>query len=152
MFLIKYDSVFEFFIVSITGGVTSPQLAQLRSGQRCYMEPAITGNFIPHHLPLKATSELWMMGTGTGIAPYLSMLKYAEPILKQVQNIILVHSVRSTAHLCYQQEILHKAINGAHLIRCNICRWSCGRRICKCSSGTKLEAWGLGMVFLKRLQ
>ena len=99
------DGVFEFYMVAVSGGVTSPRVANLTVGQRCCIEPNITGNFTLQHLPNKTNPDIWMMGTGTGIAPYLAMLKHDVSILKQCSDIILVHSVRKTAHLCYQQEI-----------------------------------------------
>ena len=99
------DGIFEFYMVSVSGGATSPRVAMLKVGDRCYLEAKITGNFVLQNLPKKANADLWMMGTGTGIAPYLAMLKNDAPILKQYQKIVLVHSVRKTPHLCYQKEI-----------------------------------------------
>ena len=46
-----------------------------------------------------------MMGTGTGVAPYLAMLKKDVDILKHYRNILFVHSVRKETHLCYQKEL-----------------------------------------------
>lgn len=99
------EGVFEFYMVSVSHGATSPRLAQLRVGDRCHMEPKITGNFILPNLPQKSHADLWMMGTGTGIAPYLSMLKKGQTFLHQYRKIIFVHSVRMTPHLCYKEEI-----------------------------------------------
>lgn len=99
------DGVFEFYMVAVTNGVTSPRLAALQPGQRCCLEPNITGRFTMENLPVGEHLDLWMMGTGTGIAPYLAMLKYDTAILKQYRDILFVHSVRHTTHLCYQQEI-----------------------------------------------
>ena len=99
------EGVFEFYMVAVSQGATSPRIAQLRVGDRCYMEPKITGNFILQNLPQKMNAELWMMGTGTGIAPYLSMLKNEESFLQKYHTIIFVHSVRMKLHLCYQKEL-----------------------------------------------
>ena len=53
----------------------------------------------------KSHADLWMMGTGTGIAPYLAMLKRDSELLHTYQKIVFVHSVRRSPHLCYQREI-----------------------------------------------
>ena len=94
------DSIFEFFMVSVSEGVVSPLLSDLREGDRCCLEPLITGNFHSANLPIQPDFDLWMMGTGTGVAPYLAMLHYSKEILTQFRNITLVHSVREESHLC----------------------------------------------------
>ena len=99
------DGVIEFFMVSVEGGVTSPRVAELQLGDRCFMEPLVTGNFHTNNIPVHKDFDLWMMGTGTGIAPYLAMLQYSTPVLSSFRNIILVHSVQKEQHLCYQLEI-----------------------------------------------
>ena len=94
------EGVFDFLIVAVEDGVTSPRLATLQVGERCYVEEFITGNFHSANLPELGGKDLWMMGTGTGIAPYLSMLQNSHKLLRQCKNIILVHSVREQQHLC----------------------------------------------------
>ena len=94
------DGVFEFLMVTVENGVTSPRLSSLRIDDRCYMEPFITGNFHSGNLPDLTGKDLWMLGTGTGIAPYLSMLKNSTSLLLRCTNLILVHSVRQARHLC----------------------------------------------------
>ncbi|MAA80082.1 MAG: hypothetical protein CL916_12575 [Deltaproteobacteria bacterium] len=110
------EGVFEFYMVSVSQGATSPRIAQLRVGDRCYMEPKITGNFILPNLPQKPNAALWMMGTGTGIAPYLAMLKKGKPFLQKYHTIIFVHSVQMSKHLCYQKELNEYAKSYANFI------------------------------------
>ena len=100
------DGIFEFFMVAVDNGVTSYRMSNLSVNDRCYVEPFITGNFHTNNLPDLINKDLWMMGTGTGIAPYLSMLKNSETILQQCSNILLVHSVRQEKHLCSIEYIL----------------------------------------------
>lgn len=94
------DGVFEFLMVAVDNGVTSARMSLLTVNDRCYVEPFITGNFHTENLPDLVNKDLWMLGTGTGIAPYLSMLKNSETVLLQCNNILLVHSVRHEQHLC----------------------------------------------------
>ena len=103
------DNVLEFFMVSITEGVTSPKLATLSAGDRCYVEALITGNFHTATLPAATGRDLWMMGTGTGIAPYLAMLKHSKQPLSDFRSLVLVHSVQHPQHLCYQTELAKAA-------------------------------------------
>ena len=103
------DGVFEFYMVSVSGGVTSPRIGKLKVGDRCHLEPKITGNFTMKIVPDKPNADLWMMGTGTGIAPYLAMFKRDSEILHTYKKIVFVHSVRRSPHLCYQREIAEHA-------------------------------------------
>ena len=107
------EGIFEFYMVSVSNGATSPRVATLKVGDRCYIEAKITGNFTLKNLPDKENADLWMMGTGTGIAPYLAMLKNDTSILKRYRKIVFVHSVRKTPHLCYQKEIFTYAMQYA---------------------------------------
>ena len=53
------DNIIEFFMVAVTGGVTSPKIAALMAGDRCYVESLITENFHTATLP-PATG--WIFG------------------------------------------------------------------------------------------
>ncbi len=99
------DGIVEFYMVSVSHGITSPKIASLQPHQRCYLEAKITGIFTLQNVPKTQNVDLWMIGTGTGIAPYLAMLKWSKDQLQQYRSIIFVHSVRSSSHLCYQKEL-----------------------------------------------
>jgi ferredoxin/flavodoxin---NADP+ reductase len=108
------DGVFEFFMVAVSNGITSPRVSMLRCGDRCYLEHQITGNFTLRNVPIKEGLNLWMFGTGTGIAPYLAMLNRESSALQKCNHIVLVHSVRSDRHLCYKEEISKYAKTYTH--------------------------------------
>ena len=99
------DGILSFFMVAIEDGVTSSRMSKLQINDRCYVEQFITGNFHTENLPDLIDKDLWMMGTGTGIAPYLSMLKNSDAILQRCANILLVHSVKQEQHLCSVEHI-----------------------------------------------
>src|SRR6185295_9630686 len=48
--------------------------------------------------------SLWLMSTGTGIAPFLSILRTEAP-WKRFRNVVLVHAVRHAAELVYRETI-----------------------------------------------
>ena len=99
------DGIFDFFMVAIEDGVTSARMSLLQTNDRCYVEHPLHGNFHTENLPNLINKDLWMMGTGTGIAPYLSMLKNSDAILQRCANILLVHSVKQEQHLCSVEHI-----------------------------------------------
>lgn len=103
------QGVIELYVVAVEGGTTSPKLAALREGDRCYAEEKITGHFTPAQLPAEVGRTLWMMGTGAGLAPFLCMLRHDESHLQRFEQIVMVHSVRDLAHLNFGEELLRRA-------------------------------------------
>ena len=92
----------EFFFYTATDGVLSNALVNLKSGDPIWIKQQANGFFTLDEVP--AARDLWMFGTGTGIAPYLSILNSAE-VWQRFDNIVLVHAVRSLADLKYQEMI-----------------------------------------------
>jgi ferredoxin--NADP+ reductase len=92
----------EFFSVLVPGGEFTQHLAGLRDGDEMLVEKAPYG-FLTTERIVKG-GDLWMISTGTGLAPFISML--SDPALwRDYQNLILVHSVRSACELAYVHEI-----------------------------------------------
>ena len=52
------QGVIELYVVAVEGGTTSPELAALREGDRCYAEEKITGHFTPVQLPTEVGTDL----------------------------------------------------------------------------------------------
>jgi ferredoxin--NADP+ reductase len=53
---------------------------------------------------LPAAQTLWLMSTGTGIAPFVSMLRAGTP-WQRFRNVVLVHAVRHAPELVYREDI-----------------------------------------------
>lgn len=103
------DGVIELYAVAVEGGAVSPKLAALSEGDRCYAEEKITGHFTSAQLPHEIGKELWLLGTGTGIAPFVCMLRHEPEHLSRFERIIIVHSVRSAELLSFGPEIVTHA-------------------------------------------
>lgn len=88
----------EFYIATIEHGKLTPYLQQLRSGDQIQITHQSTGYFTLNEVPDCET--LWMIATGTGIAPYLSMLQQKTD-LARFKQIVLIHAVRYRQDLCY---------------------------------------------------
>jgi ferredoxin--NADP+ reductase len=98
------DPVLEFYGVIVPQGPLSPRLAQLKAGDTLYVAPNPAGFLVLSEVPQAET--LWLVSTGTGIAPFLSILRTDEP-WQRFKNIVLVHAVRHAAELAYK-ELLEK--------------------------------------------
>lgn len=93
----------EFYLVLVPDGDLSPRLFCKREGGRIWLDETIGGSFTPSRAP--DDSNLVMVATGTGIAPYVSMLR---TILTQDEPrwISLLHGVRHSIDLGYREELM----------------------------------------------
>ena len=95
------DPVLEFYGIVVPEGPLSPRLERLRPGERLYVAPNPAGFLVLSELPDAQT--LWLLSTGTGIAPFISMLRAGTP-WKRFRNVVLVHAVRHAKELVYREE------------------------------------------------
>jgi ferredoxin--NADP+ reductase len=96
------DPTLEFYGIVVPEGPLSPRLARLRPGDALYVASNPAGFLVLSEVPEAQT--LWLLATGTGIAPFLSMLRTETP-WKRYRNIVLVHAVRHAKELVYQEMI-----------------------------------------------
>lgn len=97
------DPVLEFYGIVVPEGPLSPRLERLAPGDTLYVAPNPAGFLVLSEVPDAQT--LWLVSTGTGIAPFLSMMRAGTP-WKRFRNVVLVHAVRHARELVYQ-ELLH---------------------------------------------
>jgi ferredoxin--NADP+ reductase len=93
------DPVLEFYGITVPEGPLSPRLAALKAGERLLVAPNPAGFLVLSEVP--EAESLWLISTGTGIAPFLSMLRTETP-WKRFRNVVLVHAVRHADELVYQ--------------------------------------------------
>src|SRR4029077_541396 len=79
-------------------GPLSPRLARLAPGDRLFVAPNPAGFLVLSELP--DAQSLWLISTGTGIAPFLSILRTDAP-WKRFRNVVLVHAFRPARELVY---------------------------------------------------
>jgi ferredoxin--NADP+ reductase len=96
------DPALEFYGVVVPQGPLSPRLATLRPADTLYVAPNPAGFLVLSEVPDVQT--LWLLATGTGIAPFLSMLRTDEP-WRRFANVVLVHGVRHAGELVYRDVI-----------------------------------------------
>ena len=96
------DPVLEFYGIVVPEGPLSPRLGKLRAGDRLLVASNPAGFLILSEVPDVQT--LWLVSTGTGIAPFLSILRTETP-WRRFRNVVLVHAVRHAAELVYRDTI-----------------------------------------------
>ena len=97
-----HDPVLEFYGIVVPEGPLSPRLARLQSGDKLYIAPNPAGFLVLSEVPEAET--LWLISTGTGLAPFLSILRTDTP-WKRYKNVVLVHAVRHAHELTYRDVI-----------------------------------------------
>ncbi|ROM57218.1 ferredoxin--NADP reductase [Pseudomonas rhodesiae] len=94
-----FDEYLDFFSIVVPGGEFTSELSRLRVGDTLMVERQATG-----YLTLNRFvdgRDLWLLGTGTGVAPFLSILQDFEA-WEKFERIILVYSAREAKELAYQ--------------------------------------------------
>lgn len=97
-----YDEFLEFYSIVVPGGQFTSKLSQLELGDEILLDRRAYGFLTTDRF--ECGRDLWLLSTGTGLAPFISIL-YDFQVWEQYENIILVHSVRHKEELAYQQVI-----------------------------------------------
>ena len=98
----NYDEYLEFFSIKVQNGPLTSRLQHLKVGDEILVSRKPTGTLIIHDLlPGK---HLYLLGTGTGLAPFLSIIKDPETY-NRFEKVVLVHGVRQVDELAYQDVI-----------------------------------------------
>ena len=99
-----FDETLEFFSIVVPDGAFTSNLQHLQVGDELYLEKIPYGFLTLARYQLPLPQDLWLLGTGTGLAPFLSMLQDFETWQKY-SKINLVYSVRIEAELAYVERI-----------------------------------------------
>ena len=96
------EPLLEFYFSTLPEGPLSPRLAALRPGDAVQVAPNPNGFLVLDEVP--PAIHLWLLATGTGIGPFLSILKTEEP-WQRFQRVVLVHAARTADELAYRRAI-----------------------------------------------
>lgn len=99
-----YDEMLEFFSVVVPDGAFTSQLQHLDVGDTLYLNPEPFGFLTLARYQEPAPKDLWLLATGTGLAPFLSMLGDLTT-WQNYDDIVLVYSSRTHAELAYVGKI-----------------------------------------------
>ncbi len=99
-----YDETLEFFSIVVPDGAFTSHLQHLKVGDELHLEKIPYGFLTLARYQLPAPKDLWLLATGTGLAPFISMLQDFET-WRKYQTINLVYSVRTRSELAYVERI-----------------------------------------------
>lgn len=106
------ELLLDFAFSVVPEGPLSARLAALEPGDAILVAPRAAGFLVLHEVPPSA--HLWLMATGTGIGPFLSILRTPAPWAR-FDRVVLVHAVRHVNELIYADAV--RAISTAHADR-----------------------------------
>jgi ferredoxin--NADP+ reductase len=97
-----YDEFLEFYSIVVPDGDFTTRLAELRVGDELLIEKMNYGFLTQDRF--EGGKDLWLLSSGTGIAPFLSIL-YDLNAWEQYERLIMVHSVRNANELAYRDTV-----------------------------------------------
>ena len=104
----NYEEHLEFFSIKVPNGPLTSRLQHLKVGDDLLVSRKPTGTLVIHDL--KPGKNLYLLGTGTGLAPYMSLIQDIE-MYDRFEKIILVHGVRTVNELAYADFIENELPN-----------------------------------------
>ena len=94
-----HDEHLEFFSIVVPGGEFTSELSRLAEGDTLLIDKQAFG-FLTLDRFIDGR-DLWLLATGTGVAPFLSILQDLE-VWQRFERILLVYSARHESELAYQ--------------------------------------------------
>jgi ferredoxin--NADP+ reductase len=100
-----YAEELEFLSIKVPDGPLTSRLQQIREGDEIYLGRKPTGTLVTD--ALKPGRRLFLLGTGTGLAPWMSIIR--DPDVYDLFNqVVVVHSVRRVSDLAYRDWLENK--------------------------------------------
>jgi len=102
----NWEEELEFFSIKVPDGKLTSHLQNIKVGDSVYVGRKPVGTLLLDDLHPGKT--LWMLSTGTGLAPFLSLIKDPDAY-ERFDDVVLVHGVRNIADLAYR-DIIEKEL------------------------------------------
>lgn len=98
-----YDDHLEFFSIKVPDGPLTSRLQHIQPGDEIVVNAKVTGTLLPGNL--KPGKRLLLLATGTGFAPFASILRDPETY-ERFENIVLLYGCREVAELEYATQTI----------------------------------------------
>ena len=99
------EDFLEFYSIKVQDGPLTSKLQHVKVGDQLLVSKKPTGTLLWDHL--RPGKHLYLLSTGTGLAPYLSIIKDPD-VYENFEKVILVHGCRYVNELTYQELINHE--------------------------------------------
>ncbi|MBD3678329.1 MAG: ferredoxin--NADP reductase [Rhodobacteraceae bacterium] len=99
----SWDEELEFYSIKVPDGPLTSRLQHIQAGEQIILRPKPVGTLVLD--ALLPGRRLWMLATGTGVAPFASLIRDPETYEKY-DEVILMHTCREVAELEYGRAIV----------------------------------------------
>ncbi len=99
----SWDDTLDFYSIKVEDGPLTSRLQHIRPGDQVILRPKPVGTLVID--ALLPGSRLYMIATGTGIAPFASLLRDPE-VYEKFEDVIVTHTCRETADLAYGKRLI----------------------------------------------
>ena len=103
-----WDDELEFYSIKVQDGPLTSRLQHIKSGDQIILRPKPVGTLV--HAALLPGNRLWFFATGTGIAPFASLIREPQTY-EDYDQIILTHTCREVAELEYGRQLVDQVKN-----------------------------------------
>jgi len=107
----QYEDHLEFYSIKVQHGDLTTRLQHIKEGDHLLVSKKPTGTLLWDRL--KPGKHLYLLSTGTGLAPFLSIIKDPE-VYEHFEKVILVHGCRYINELTYQRLITHELMHNEY--------------------------------------
>ena len=98
----NYEEHLEFLSIKVPDGPLTSRLQHLQPGDTVVVGRKPTGTLVTDYL--NPGKRLFLLSTGTGLAPFMSIVRDPE-VYERFEQVVLVHGVREVAELAYHDYI-----------------------------------------------
>ncbi|WP_341234566.1 ferredoxin--NADP reductase [uncultured Sulfitobacter sp.] len=104
----SWDEELEFYSIKVQDGPLTSKLQHIQPGDQIILRPKPVGTLV--HDALLPGQRLWLFATGTGFAPFASLLREPETY-ENFDQVIVTHTVRDVAELDYSRSLIEDIQN-----------------------------------------
>lgn len=136
------EEEYEIFFNIVPGGPLTPRLAAMGPGDVIKVAEKPYGFLTVDEVP--AAEHLWMLATGTGVGPFISILKSGEA-WPRFKKVVLVYSVRTAPELAYRDVIAqvsrqyHQQLSFVPLVTREVLQGTINKRVTDALASGELE-------------
>lgn len=98
-----WDDELEFYSIKVPDGPLTSRLQHIKVGDEIILRPKPVGTLV--HDALLPGKRIWFLATGTGIAPFASLMREPETYEKYDQ-VVMMHTCREVAELEYGRQLV----------------------------------------------
>src|SRR6056297_850884 len=99
----SWDEELEFYSIKVQDGPLTSKLQHIKPGHEIILRPKPVGTLV--HDALLPGKRLWLFATGTGIAPFASLLRDPQTYT-DYEEVILTHTCREVGELTYGRDLI----------------------------------------------